>query len=197
LTSGDFSSAEAMPAEQARPAWQTALITLAVLFTLSEALYLVLGAMATICLAEGAACGPLAKTISNALFVNATGESGAPVLDSVFSVGLPGFNNLFYIFLAGIGIDYLAPLLATAAASVVIGFVVLWGYFAMTAKRGIAMKLLLAIAFAIGWCVLYNNTEASVYKTEFVGLVSARYLEIPIGAISIFIASFFVQRRSG
>jgi hypothetical protein len=197
LTSRDFSSTEPLPAKQARPAWQTAIIVLPVLFTLSEALYLALGATAKTCLAEGAACGPLARTVSNALFVNATGESGASVLDNAFSVGLPGFNNLFYIFLAGIGIDYFLPLLATAAASVIIGFVVLWGYFAMTAKRSVPMKLLLAIAFAIGWCVLYNNTEASVYKTEFVGLVSSRYLEIPIGAICIFIASFFVRRQCG
>jgi hypothetical protein len=178
-----------------RPAWRSALAVFAVLFTLSEGLYLILGSIAKTCLAPGAACGSLATGVSSAIFVNATNESGAPMLSNLISIGLPGFSNLFYLFLAGITIDDYGQLLATVAASVIIGFVVLWGYVAMIAKRGVAMRLVLAVAFAIGWWVLYNNTEASIYKVDFSSIAPSRYLEIPIAAISMFIASFFARRQ--
>lgn len=194
MNNEENSSAAAIPAGQQRPAWQTALVVLSVLFALSETIYLVLGAIAKTCLAEGATCGAFANALSNALFVNATGQSGTPVLDNTFSIGLPGFNNLFYLLLAGISINDFGPLLATVAASVIIGFLILWGYFATAANRDAMIRLSLAIAFGAGWWVLYNNTEASVYKTEFVALASSRYLEIPIGAISMFLASFFMKR---
>lgn len=193
MTNGQTSSA--VPAPQP-PAWQSALIVLAVLFALSETVYLVLGGIAKMCLAEGATCGTLAMGISNALFAGGTNESGVPVFSNIFSIGLPGFNNLFYLFIAGFGIDSADQMLSTVAASVIVGFLVVWGYVAMSAKRSTGLRLLLAIAFAIGWWLFYNGVEASVYKAEFVSLISARYLEIPIGTISLFVASFFVSRRA-
>ena len=193
MNSGQISSEDA--SISLRPAWQAALIVLAVLFAVSEIVYLVLGGIAKACLVEGAACGALGMDISNALFVNATDVSGVPVFSNIFAIGLPGFNNLFYLFISGLGIDGMDQLLSTVAASVIIGFLVLWGCFAASARRGVMMRLLLAIVFALGWWVLYNNTEASVYKTDFLTLAFMRYLEIPVGAISLFVASFLVLPR--
>ena len=193
MTIGQISAAEVRAARQ--PAWQTALVALGVLFTLSEAVYLVLGHIAKRCLAEGTACAPLVNSISGALFVNATNESGAPMFSNVLAIGLPGFNNLFYALVAGIGVDYFGQFLASAAASLIIGILILWGYFALAAGRGPATRFLIAIVFAIGWCLFYNGTEASIFGADFISLVSSRYPEVPIGVASLFIASLFAHRR--
>lgn len=193
--SGETSSAPTSTLPPQRPAWQTALIVLTVLFAVSEAVYLVLGSIARTCMAEGAACGPLAAGTSNALFVNAVDPGGGATLMNAFAIGLPGFNNLFYLFISGFGIDTAQQLLSTVAASIIIGFLVLWGYFTTSVNRSAGLRLLLAVGFAIGWWVLYNGTEASVYKSEFLGLIFSRYLEIPVGAVSMFVASFFVGHR--
>ena len=193
MTSGKISAAELQAAGQ--PAWQTTLVAFGLLFTLSEATYLILGTIAKRCLAQGATCEPFVNAVGGALFVNATNESGAPMFSNALAIGLPGFNNLFYALVTGIGVDYFGQFLASAAASVIIGVLVLWGYFALTAGRGQAMRLLIAIAFAIAWCLFYNGTEASIFGADFVSLVSTRYLEVPVGAASLFIASLFAHRN--
>lgn len=195
MNSAKTSAADASATGLQRPAWQTAVIILAVLFALSETVYLVLGGVARICLAESAACGLLATGISQTLFVNATDVSGVPVFSNIFAIGLPGLNNLFYLFISGLGVDGIGQLLSTVAASVLIGFMITWGYVAASAGRGVMTRLLLASGFAVAWWVLYNNTEASVYTTSFLALASSRYLEIPLGTFSLFVASFFAGRR--
>lgn len=191
----DTPSAQATLARNERPIWPTALIALAVLFALSEASYMLLGVLAQRCLDKVSACGQAVGAMSDALFLYATTESGAPSFMVKFSFGLPGFNNLFYTILSGVAIDELGKFMATVAISLLAGFLVIWGFLAAAAGRGIAMKLLLAIAFALGWFALYNKAEASVYGTEFIASISARYLEIPIAAISLLIVSLFARRR--
>lgn len=178
-----------------RPVWQSAIVVLIVLFTLSEAVYLVLGGIAKTCLAPLATCGPWVTEASRPLFAYYATESGANMFSNTFSIGLPGFNNIFYLFVAGVLADFLGILLATAAASILIGFLVVWGFLAISAKQGVALRLVLAIGFAIGWFAFYNYTEASVYGADFLPLARMRYLEIPIGAASLFVASFFALRR--
>lgn len=191
------SSPDTVQARAQRPAWQTALIALAVLLALSEGAYLLLGTIAKGCIAEISACGQVTGPLSTALFANATNENGTQALIVLFSFGLPGFNNLFYLLLGSISISQMGNFLATVAASVLIGFLVLWGYVAAVTGRGILMKLLLAVGFSIGWFALYNNTEASVFGVGLTDLVLSRYLEMPIAAVSLFAVSFFARRPAG
>ncbi|MGV3548366.1 hypothetical protein [Rhizobium sp.] len=196
MNNGESISANPVAAPHQKPAWMTAVIVLVVLLLLSEVAYVVLGGIAKMCLAEGANCGPLVTGISRSLFTPYDSEGGVKLLSSTFSIGLPGFNNLFYLFVGGVVAEFLVMLLTTTAASLLIGFLIVWGYVVMSGGRNVAIQLLLAVAFAIGWFGFYNYTEASVYGADFLPLAEMRYLEIPIAAASLFVASFFVRQRS-
>lgn len=188
------SSPGSSPARPQRPAWQTALVALAVLLAMSEGAYLLLGAIGKRCLADGAGCGQTTATMSNALFANAAGDGGGQVFTVAFSFGLPGFNNLFYLLFGTIGTGEMGDFLATVAASLLIGFVVLWGHVAAAAGRGIVVTLLLAIGCSLGWFALYNNMEASVFGVSFMELIPLRYLEVPVAAASLFAVSLLAPR---
>jgi hypothetical protein len=179
-----------------RPAWQTALVALAILFFISEAAYLLAGFGAKSCSDDAVNCRHIASWLYEIFFTHATNEAGMQVFVVKTSFGLPGFNNLFYAILGNGLAEAPGKFLATVAASILVGFLAIWGYLATSAGRGVMVRLLLAIAFAIGWFVFYNNAEASVFRLDFFETVAQRTLEIPVATISLLLVSLFVRPKS-
>lgn len=195
MSTGDISTAPTMR-EQQHPAWRTALIALAVLLVLSEAAYLFAGMRAKICIDSLTSCVPINEWLYGIFFMYAESTNGAPAFMVKTSFGLPGFNNIFYIVLGNALMDQPGQFLATVAASLLVGFLALWGYLALGAQRGALMKLLFAAFFAIGWFALYNNAEASIFGADFFVLAGQRYWEIPVAFVSLLLVSLLARRRS-
>ena len=173
-----------------------ALVALAALFVLSEALYLSAGMGAKTCIDSLTGCRAITEWLWDIFFMYVENDRGIQVFVVKTSFGLPGFNNIFYLILGDVLTDEPGKFLATVAASILVGFLALWGYLATSAHRGAMMKLLLAVIFAIGWFALYNNAEASVYGVDVFATAMRRASEIPIAAISLLAVSLLTQRSS-
>jgi hypothetical protein len=195
LKTGNTSTTQTIPA-QPRPAWRTALVALAVLFAISEMAYLLIGLGAKSCSDDAANCRHIVSWFYEIFITHAVNEIQMEEMVVRTSFGLPGFNNLFYVILGNIMFYQPDKFLLSAAASVIVGFLALWGYLATSTGRGAMMKLLLAIIFAIGWFVLYNNAEASVYDVDVFATAMRRAAEIPIAAISLLLVSLLTRRST-
>jgi hypothetical protein len=182
---------------QQRPVWQVALIALTVLFVLSEAGFLLIAMVARSVIDGGAtAHDGLLAALSNAFFVYGENASGAPVFMAKGFFLLPGFNSLYYLTFGLVEPVQTVPFITSGLAAVLIAMFALVAYLTLSAGRGVALKLLLALVVAVGWVVLYTAAEASMFANAFWTNINEHWLEIPAALISLLLVSAFTHRTS-
>lgn len=167
------------------PLRTVALIALLVLAALSEAAYLGLGFAAKSCLSEGAACGIALDTVSHGLFELGTGTDGTPRLYNMWSFGLPGLNNLFFMLLSPVDPGEQVKFSETVVISYVVGFMMISGFLATARGRGGAFQLLMAVLFGFGWYLLYNAAEHSIFPGDLSYMFKSRLPEVPIATVAL------------
>jgi hypothetical protein len=164
---------------------RTALVALLILGSLSEALYLGLGLIATRCLTEGGGCHVALDILSRALFIAGVAEDGTPRIYNAYSFGLPGFNNLFYTWLSPVSATEQTKFAETVAVSLVAGFMAIAGFLATARGRSGVAKFGLAILFGIAWFLLYNLAEFSIFKADALLMLPSRAPEVPIATLAL------------
>lgn len=127
----------------------------------------------------------LLGTLSRSFFMLSDGPDGAPRIYNILAFGLPGLNNLFYTFINPTDPGEMPKFLQTVAISLLVALMMIAGFLATGRGRGMFMKFLLAIAFAVAWFALYNNAEFSIYGGDFWYMVRTRFTEIPIATVAL------------
>ena len=199
-----MSSIEASPGQsisrRQRPIWHAALIVLVALLILSESAYLLAGMGAKGCIDSYripgiGRCEHITAWPSHIFFAYAENAKGIEVFAINTSLGLPGFNTLFYMVLGSVDADMWFPFIMSGLAALLVAFLALWGFLTMSAGRGALMKLLIAGLFAAGWVAFNTVVEASIYSSSFMSMLPTRYFEIAVAFLSLAVVALFARRR--
>lgn len=172
----------------------TALVALAVLGVLSEAAYLTLAAAPYYCVADGRFCDTFLADVARPLFDAVKAEDGRVNAYNIFAFGLPGLNNIYFLLFTVIEPAMMWKFGQTVVIAYLVGFMAIFGFLHMAAGRGLFIRLLLAMVFAVIWFALYTGAELSLFGGEFAGVFQMRYFEIVTTTLTLFITSFFVSR---
>lgn len=168
-----------------QPLRNVALIALLALAALSEAAYLGLGFAAKFCLLEGSVCGIALDTVSHGLFELSIATDGTSRLYNMWSFGLPGLNNLYFMLLSPVDPGEQVKFYETVAISYVTGFMMISGFLATVRGRGGAFQLLIAAVFGFGWYLLYNAAEHSIFPGDLSYMFRSRLPEVPIATLAL------------
>ena len=175
--------------------WSLSLIILAVLAAISEGVYLGLGSVAYACAANERLCNTPMGAIARPLFETSVIPGRGTYLYSLYSIGLPGLNNLFYLFYGYFDAGNQVRFVETIAISLLVGWLSIFVFLSASRGRGLVLRLILAFACAVGWFVLYNAAELSIFGGSFSTIVPVRAIEIAITTVCLMIASLVVERR--
>jgi len=193
----DLNAGNLSTAPRQRPIWQMALITLIILFVVSELGFLMIAMVARSAIDSGAtAHDGLLGALSNAFFVYGESSSGARIFMAKGFFLLPGFNSAYYLLFGLVEPLYTIPFITSGLAALLIAMFVLAAYLTLSAGKSVATKLLLALFFAVGWVLVYAAAEASMFAAAFWTNMNEHWLEIPATFICLILVSVFTRRTN-